>query len=282
MPICGGALQNFDAFTNSKPSSQHLSAGTPMKAVLAFVISLNVAVVAQVVSGDAQDSNAVKACIEPQPVLRWEDYQGPMQNIENLARKFDRQSDHKPAYKQGTVLCSREVKDRFVSFIENTIDPITLISTGFSAGLDHASHRDPSFRMGTIGYAKRFGAEFAGQTAWRFLVDFGYPTLFSEDPRYYSLGEGSVRRRLFHAVKHVLVAYHENGKPMFNYSEWLGTASAVALSDTYHPGNQRGIAPMAHKVGLVVVQDMGMDVLKEFWPDLVHTFHMPFRDAKRP
>jgi hypothetical protein len=47
----------------------------------------------------------------------------------------------------------------------------------------------------------------------------------------------------------------------------------------FHSALDRGIAPMAQTVGMVVIQDMGMDVLKEFWPDLVHKLHLPFRDA---
>jgi hypothetical protein len=214
--------------------------------------------------------------------MRWADYYGPMQSVENLAQKLDRTSDRKPEYKPDAALCSLKLKDRFVSFLEDTADPISLISAGFSAGLDQASRRDPSFKLGSAGYARRFGAEIAGQTAWRFLVEFGYPTLFSEDPRYYRLGEGGAGKRVLHAAKHVFIAHHESGRPMFNYSEWLGTASAVALSDTYHPGNQRGLTPMARKVSLIVVQDIGMDILKEFWPDMVHKLHLPFRDIRDP
>jgi len=220
-----------------------------------------------------------KTCTEPNSVIRWEDYEGPLRSVENMAQKLDRSSARERIYKDDTVLCARPAKERFLSFMEDTADPLSIISAAFSAGLDHVSHRDPSFRLGTTGYARRFGAEMAGQTAWRFLVDFGYPTLFAEDPRYYRLGEGSVRTRLLHATKHVLIAHHENGRPMFNYSEWMGTASAVALSNTYHPGNQNGIAPIAQKVSMIVVQDMGFDILKEFWPDLVHKLHLPFRDA---
>jgi hypothetical protein len=69
---------------------------------------------------------------------------------------------------------------------------------------------------------------------------------------------------------------------MFNYSEWLGTSSAIALSKTYHPGSRRGFGPVAQQVGFVVVQDLGMDILKEFWPDIVRMTHMPFRDSRNP
>jgi hypothetical protein len=60
-------------------------------------------------------------------------------------------------------------------------------------------------------------------------------------------------------------------------SEWLGTASTVALSNTYHPDYQRGFAPAAERVGYNILQDMGFDVLREFWPGVSRKFKLPFR-----
>lgn len=48
---------------------------------------------------------------------------------------------------------------------------------------------------------------------------------------------GSMQKRLLHAASHAFVAYRVDGIKMPNYSEWLGTASAVALANTCHPGN---------------------------------------------
>jgi hypothetical protein len=226
-------------------------------------------------------TNVAKPCIEPRPVIRWGDYQGPLQNVEQtFARKLDRKPTHPPHYKPDTLLCSLAVKDKFVVFVQDTFDPMSFVTAAFYGGLDQTSRRDPSFKQGTAGYAKRFAANFAGQTSWRFFVDFAYPTLFSEDPRYYRLGQGGTKKRLLHAAKHVFVAHHDNGAPMLNYSEWLGTATAVALSNTYHPGNRRGFGPMAQQTGLAIVQDLGMDILKEFWPEIVRRMHMPFRDTR--
>jgi hypothetical protein len=69
---------------------------------------------------------------------------------------------------------------------------------------------------------------------------------------------------------------------MFNFSEWLGTASAVALSNTYHPENERGFSPAAQRVGYSVLQDMGFDVLREFWPEISRKFRLPFRGESEP
>jgi hypothetical protein len=78
-------------------------------------------------------------------------------------------------------------------------------------------------------------------------------------------------------MEHVLVAHNDNGKRMFNFSEWLATTSSVVLSNTYHPDNERGFAPTAQSVTYNILQDMGFDILREFWPEISRSFKLPFR-----
>lgn len=216
-------------------------------------------------------------------MVSWEDYQGPFAKVVGVfARKLERKSVHPPHYKPGAVLCTLELKDKFFLFVEETIDPVTFLNVGFDAGIDQAQNVDPSFGQGAAGYGKRFGADFADQAQSQFFKDFTYPSIFSEDPRYYRLAHGAARKRFLHAVEHSVVAHRESGTLMPNYSEWLGTASAVALSNVYHPGNQRGFAPAASRVGYAVATDVGFDVLREFWPEVARKFHLPFRDQHEP
>ena len=233
------------------------------------------------VSQEETTKNVAAPCLEPPPLVSWEDYQGPLEKVVGaFARKLELKSVHAPHYKTGTVLCSLEVKDKFTLFVRDTFEPISFFEAAFNAGLDQASHRDPTFGQGAEGYGRRFGADFAGQTTWRFFTDFAYPTTFSEDPRYYRLIHGSGRQRFFHAVEHTFVAQHDSGKHMFNFSQWLGTATAVGLSDVYHPGNERGLTPALRVSGYALAANMGFDVLREFWPDIAHKLHMPFRETR--
>jgi hypothetical protein len=227
--------------------------------------------------------NSAAGCLQPPPMVRWQDYQGPFQKLVGaFAGKLEIKSAHPPHYKPGTMLCSLEIKDKFFLFVRDTFDPISFLGAGFDAGLDQASNRDRGFGQGAEGYGKRFGADFAGQTTWRFFTDFAYPTIFAEDPRYYRLIHGSGRQRLFHAMEHTFVGHRDSGKRMFNISAWLGTATAVALSDVYHPGNESGLAPMLRAGGYALATGMGFDILREFWPDIARKFRMPFREMHEP
>ncbi len=46
-----------------------------------------------------------------------------------------------------------------------------------------------------------------------------YPSIFSEDRRYYRLGEGSGGTRFGHAMMHAFIAHRDNGTEIFNFSE---------------------------------------------------------------
>jgi hypothetical protein len=227
--------------------------------------------------------NTAGHCVQPAPMMRMEDYDGPFTKIVGtFARPLERKTVHPPHYKPGAKLCTLAPKDKFVLFVKDSFDPVTILGTGFNAGLSQAQDTDPSYGQGAEGYGKRFGAEYAGQATSRFFKDFAYPLVFSEDPRYYRLAHGNGGMRLLHAMEHAVVAHNDNGKRMFNFNEWLGTASAAVLSNTYHPDNRRGFSPAAQRVGYSVLQDMGFDVLREFWPEISRKFKLPFRGEGEP
>jgi len=227
--------------------------------------------------------NAAAPCVQPPPMVRLEDYDGPLKKtVGTFARPLERKSVHPRHYKPGAVLCTLKLKDKFKLFVQDSLDPVTFLATGFNAGLDQAEDSDPSYGQGAEGYGRRFGAEFAGQASSTFFKDFAYPWIFSEDPRYYRLAHGRPRTRLLHAVEHAVVAHRDDGKRMFNFSEWLGTTSTVVLANTYRPDNERGFTPAAQQVSFSILQDVGFDVLREFWPEISRKFKLPFRGESDP
>jgi len=221
--------------------------------------------------------------VQPQPMVTLQDYNGPLKKVVGLfTQQLERKSVHPMRYKPGLKLCSLELKDKFFLFGRDSFDPVIFLISGFNAGISQADNNDSAFGQGAAGYGKRFGASFTDQATSMFFKDFAYPTIFNEDPRYYRLAHASSKKRFLHAIEHVVVAHNDNGNRMFNFSEWLGTASAISLSNVYHPGNERGFAPSAEALGFSVLSDMGFDTLREFWPEIAHKFKLPFRVEPEP
>lgn len=218
-------------------------------------------------------------CVQPPPMVQVQDYNGPFHKVIGVfTQKLDRRSVRDPHYKAGVMLCSLQIKDKLFLFLRDSVDPETFLAAGLNAGISQGENNDPSFGQGASGYGKRFGVSYIDEVQYRFFKEFAYPTIFGEDPRYYRIGQGPVRRRFLHAVAHAVVAYNDNGKPMFNYSEWLGEASGVTVSNLYHPGNRRGFTPAAKSVAIGVGLDIGYDELREFWPEIARKLKLPFRD----
>jgi len=228
----------------------------------------------------------VAPCLQPPPVVRWQDYEGPFKKTVGIfARRLERKSVSSSSvshYKPGTVLCSLTLRGKLLLFAQNTFDPATFLTAGINAGLGQARNSNPSYGQGAEGYFTRFGASFADQASSEFFTDVFYAEIFREDPRYYRLGSGSVKRRFFHALEHAFVARREDGANQFNFSEWLGTTSAVALGNVYHPDRSRGVGPAAERIAFSIARGAGSDVLLEFWPEIAHKFKLPFRDESPP
>jgi hypothetical protein len=228
--------------------------------------------------------NPAQPCVQPPPPVSWKDYTGPFSKVMGIfGQKIERMSvrtPRAPRYKPNAVLCSLETKEKFILYLQDTVDPATFLAAGFNAGISQATNGDAPFGQGGAGYGRRFGASYADQVQYRFFKEFAYPTLFSEDPRYYREGQGPTGKRILHALGHSVIAYRDSGHRMFNFSELLGNVSGVTLGNVYHPGARRGFGPAAGNVGLDYGLDAGYDVAREFWPELAKKFHLPFRYEK--
>lgn len=216
-------------------------------------------------------------------MIRWQDYKGPLAQVVGFfGEKLEVRSVHGEIYEPGAVLCTLTTKEKAKLFVDDFTNPVTFISAAFNAGISQAENGDAKFGQGFAGYSERFGANIADQASGAFFKDLVYPTAFSQDPRYYRLGRGSATRRIVHALSHAVVAHHENGSPTFNYTEWLGTATTVALSSTYHGYRAHGVAPYAEGGAIDIANDAGFDILREFWPDVVRKLKLPFRTPTHP
>lgn len=206
-----------------------------------------------------------------------DDYNGPLNRI---VARFSQSIDNATPHIGGSSAqrpCAMSAGDKLRLFVNNSVDPLGYVGAAWDAGWEQLDADDPTYRQGAAGYGKRYSAAVTDNVQSDFFGIFLFPSIFHQDPRYFRLGEGPFKDRLVHALAHRFVARSDSGKRMFNYSEWIGTASSKALTNLYHPGNARGFGPTATRVGVSIGNGMAWDVLREFWPEIAHKFHLPFR-----
>jgi hypothetical protein len=68
--------------------------------------------------------NVAAPCVQPAPMVRLEDYNGPLEKVVGtFARPLERKAVSSPHYKPGLKLCTLKLKDKFVLFVQDSLDP---------------------------------------------------------------------------------------------------------------------------------------------------------------
>lgn len=158
----------------------------------------------------------------------------------------------------------------YIGFKDSTDYPIFFLG-GFFAAISQAEGSNPSFGGGLQGYGKRYAANLGDQMIGNFMSESIYPVLLHQDPRYFRRGTGSGASRTAYALSRVFVARNDSGRRFFNFSEVLGVATAVAISNTYSP-DAREWHSNVQKFSTQLATDALGGVLKEFWPDIKRKF----------
>jgi hypothetical protein len=158
-------------------------------------------------------------------------------------------------------------RHKFVIACKDSFDYPLMLTAGAFAGLGQLSNQNPSFGQGMAGYARRWGTAYGDQAIGNMMTEGIFPAFLHEDPRYFRRGYGSAKSRTFYALTRVFVTRTDNGGKRFNFSEVLGNATGVAISNAYYPEG-RTVSNNVSKLGEQIGTDAISQVLKEFWPDI--------------
>jgi len=156
--------------------------------------------------------------------------------------------------------------------VKHYFDPFTFVFTSITAGIEQETNEKEAYGRGAMGYAKRYGADFADGFTNELFVTAVFPTLLHEDPRYYRLGHGRAWKRTAYALSRILITHSDSGSTRFNASEFLGNITSGALSMTYYPHNERNVGGVFTRMSVEIGYDSLFNVLKEFYPDLKRKF----------
>jgi hypothetical protein len=101
-----------------------------------------------------------------------------------------------------------------------------------------------------------------------FFGSFLIPSLAHQDPRYFRMGEGSVRRRFFYAVSRTVVAQSDDGSRMPNYATLLTYPINAELSNLYVPGIHDDASSTMARIATGLAIDPANNLISEFLPDV--------------
>jgi hypothetical protein len=143
------------------------------------------------------------------------------------------------------------------------------LSAGFQAGLSQAFNSFEGYGQGASGYGKRFGSALLDGADSAFFSNFLYPVIFKQDPRYFRLGEGTKKRRIWYVMEQEFVTKKDSDrKPTFSYSNVLGALTAGSISNAYYPQEERGFGLTMSRTAVSFGWGMVGNFVLEFWPDV--------------
>jgi hypothetical protein len=165
-------------------------------------------------------------------------------------------------------------REKFKIAVEDSFDYSAFAEVAILAGLDEGENSVPQFHEGAAGYGRYYWHSFADNTDGDFLTEFIVPTVTREDPRYYTLGHGSVMHRAVYSVSRLVITRNNQGNPTPNFSEIAGNGAAAGISGLYYPSSERDWTKTGQRWVLQVGIDGLSNLLKEFWPDInAELFH---------
>jgi hypothetical protein len=163
-------------------------------------------------------------------------------------------------------------KEKFKLAAKDSFDPGTFVLVGGLAGIAQWANNTPSYGQGAAGYGRYYGSTYGDVMIGNFMTEGVYPSLLHQDPRYFRRGRGSTWSRLKYACGQIFITHGDDKSTQVNYSELLGNATAVAISNAYNPDN-RTVRDNVRRFGVQLGIDMAGNILKEFVPDLYRKVH---------
>jgi hypothetical protein len=92
--------------------------------------------------------------------------------------------------------------------------------------------------------------------------------LLKEDPRYFRLGEGSIKHRIGYSLVQELICHTDRGGRSFSFSNVLGALSAGAVSNAYYPASDRGFGLTMSRSAIAIMYGSLGGLVDEFYPDI--------------
>ena len=147
----------------------------------------------------------------------------------------------------------------------SSIDPVSFLATGVFAGVEQASNSFSGYGQGALGYAKRYGANYADGFIGTMIGGAMLPSWWKQDPRYFYKGTGTTRSRVLYAIANAVVCKGDNGRRQANYSAIIGGLAAGGVSNFYYPASNRNGAGLTFENALIGMGGSAvLNLLQEF------------------
>jgi hypothetical protein len=154
----------------------------------------------------------------------------------------------------------KEKMDYYLKSISSRENVSRLVLTTSIRGLDEGRS-----------YGETFAARYAEQVTRR-TVQFGIGALRGEDPRFRRSGKEGFWARTGFVLSRTVITDMDNGGTSIAAGKLVGSFAGNTLSSYWRPSRADPLMNGLTGTGINLGSDVGMRMLREFWPDLKRKF----------
>ena len=162
-------------------------------------------------------------------------------------------------------------KEKYKLAFDDALDPGTFALGAIFAAQAQWAGTTPAFGHGASAYARYFAASTTDFIVGDLMTEAVFPGILHQDPRYFRKGSGGGWSRVGYAIGQIVWTHTDARGMQVNYSEILGNATAVGISNAYYP-DSRTLSNNVAKLSIQLGVDAISNILKEFSPDLERAF----------
>jgi hypothetical protein len=166
---------------------------------------------------------------------------------------------------------SQNGREKFHDYVMSTVGAASLLGEAFNAAVSFGLDSPAEWELDLGGYGKRFGNNMA-YNAIRATVTYPSSLLLREDNRYFASGRKGVAGRVLFAATSPFRARRAGGRYSFSFSTAAGIVTANVAANAWAPPGWRGPGRVARNVGLSYAGISGLNIFREFVPDLIGRF----------
>ena len=165
-------------------------------------------------------------------------------------------------------------KEKGLLAIRNFIDPFNAVTIAGNSAIYVGANSHSAYGPGFLGFIKNVGVSYTEDGISEFFGTYAIPSIAHQDPHYHRMPEGSVARRIVHAIGQVAWTQGDDGRGMLNYGNLLGYAIDGQLQNFYVPGIQTNGSATASRYFIGLGTAPADNLVTEFLPDFARHIHL--------
>lgn len=156
-------------------------------------------------------------------------------------------------------------RQKYALAYSRIVSPQMPLKAAFVSGWELGTGTGPDIPTNGWGpFGERFGYNAASISTTIFFNTAFVPALVHQDPRYFPLGEGSVKGRVGWALKSEFVGFGDDGHTMPNYANLVGLGLSSIAINAFSPRASAGYGDTLERYAIKIGVGAGMNVGREF------------------